>query len=758
MQKFFRFDDIFLRVLEMTGSGSLVILVVVLLRWFLRKAPKACSYVLWGVVLFRLLCPFSFDASWGVLPEIRAGETYSLANDQIRFSGAAEAAVRAVGDAVNGGLGIQRIRTADHDVVSSHWWEVWILFGKYVWILGLLALVIYAVYALLKLKRQLRISMPLLETTWSDSVVREKKPDVFLVDGLQTAFVLGLLRPNIYLPSDLSSCEREYILLHERQHIRRLDHIWKLLGFAALCIHWFNPLVWLAFHLAQMDMEMSCDEAVIKKLGEEIRKAYSTSLLRLSAGKQFVPQMPLAFGEGDTENRVRHVMKYRKPAVVVTIFAMILALVAVILFSADRVAGNRELLAAVYRTDLVVYSSDGIGGPTESGPMYAVTADHQLYRKNLEAEPWHYLGALTPYNLTNRELSDYAHRDAGWATSYRLREITDAWYLAMENNMFYLVFQTKNGDTLLSYGWEDVGERWQGASDDTSLSFLYRLQPTGDVEGTIGLTMTSLLQGPLLTFDTIQRGQYHVYGFAAGEEYRDWGYAIFREYDGALRLLDWHLYENAALAENAIYVCPDPAVLSDDGTMTNENTYDVVLNQNSQLASIIHIIKMDGETYETNEQMLYGQPLILLNWADQDAPKPHSVSRHFYDKQGEQIEVSSMTQEDLLLAIFDAGEIDAEPLDWVLADDGSENLLGAVLYEKDSCPWVAFVSDHVCGIAGIGEGKAITGQMRYEGNATVSTVRENEAGVQFRCYLSYTYNKAEKNTHFEYWNEIIAKP
>lgn len=754
----FRFDDLFLRVLDLTKSGTLVILAVLLLRLFLRKAPKICSYVLWAVVLFRLLCPVSLEAQWAVIPEVRTGESYTLANDKINFSGAAGAAVRAVGDAANGGLGIQHIRTVDREVVSSHWWEVWVLFGKYVWLAGLLAMAFYAMDTYWKLKKQLRLSMPLKEPHWSDDVVREPKPKVFLADGIRTAFVVGTLRPKIYLPSDLLQSEREYILLHEQHHIKRGDQIWKLLGFLALCVHWFNPLVWLAFHLAERDMEMSCDEAVLKGLGEEIRRDYSASLLRLAAGKRFVPQMPLAFGEGDTGDRVRHVMKYKKPAIVVTICAMALVLAAVVFLSANASAGNTEVLASVYRTDLIVYSSDGIGGPTESGPKYAITADHKLYRKNLEAEPWTYLGAMTAYDLTNRELKEYAAIDQGWVTSYRLREITDAWYLAMENEMFYLVFRTKNGDTLLSYGWEDMGERWQGASDDTGLTFLYRLQPTGDAEGTIGLTMTSLVNGPLLTIDTLQRDDYYIHAFSCGELYRDWGYAIFKEYDGAFRLLDWHIYKNAALAENGIYVCPDPAVLSDDGTITDKNTYDVVLNQNRDLASIIHIIKMDGEVYETNEQMLYGQPLILLNWADQDAPKPHSVSRYFYDKQGERIEVSSLTQEDLLLAIFETSGIDEEPLDWVLADDGAEGLLGAVLYEKENCLWMAFVSDHVCGSAGIGEEKPLAGQMKYEGNATVSTVKENEVGVQFRCYLSYTYNKEQKNTQFEYWQEVIAKP
>ena len=159
---------------------------------------------------------------------------------------------------------------------------------------------IYGVTSLLRLRRRLVGAVPL-------------EKSVYLVDHISTPFVLGLVRPKIYLPSALPEGERGYILLHERYHIRRLDHVVKLLAFLALCIHWFNPLVWLMFILLGRDMEMSCDEAVMKKLGEAVRADYSASLLRLATGRHFPAGVPLAFGEGDTRERVKNVLRWKEP-------------------------------------------------------------------------------------------------------------------------------------------------------------------------------------------------------------------------------------------------------------------------------------------------------------------------------------------------------------------------------------------------------------------------------------------------------------
>ncbi len=314
--------DLFLQVLDLTKAASYVILLVLLARFLLKKAPKVFSYALWAVVLFRLLCPVSLPSPASLLPEMTpVAQRYTLADAPISPAGAGYAAYHAVGDALNGGLGLQVIPTTLPDgsggvrTQSALWWEVWVLFGQYVWLAGLGVMALYALRSWLKMRRTLQTASHLREDLW-------------LADDIPSPFVLGLVRSKIYLPSQLSEGELPYIVFHERHHIRRGDHIFKALGFLALCIHWFNPLVWVAFVLAGRDMEMSCDEAVVAKLGEGVLREYSVSLVNLAAGRTVIAGMPLAFGEGDTKGRVRNLARWKRPKWWAVTVAAVICLIA----------------------------------------------------------------------------------------------------------------------------------------------------------------------------------------------------------------------------------------------------------------------------------------------------------------------------------------------------------------------------------------------------------------------------------------------
>lgn len=321
-------DTLFLSVLDMTKAGSLVILVVMAARLLLRRVPKAVSYALWLVVLFRLLCPVGFQSPVSLLPELKpTADTYNLENQPISFSGAGMAAYQAVGDVLNGGIDAQRVATDLKDAqgntvyVSTDMGDVWLLFGSYVWAAGVFALVLYSGISFLSLKRKLREAVP-------------QETGVYLVGGIDSPFVMGR---KIYLPEGLADRERAYILAHERHHIRRLDPVWKALGFLALTVHWFNPLVWLAFVLACRDMEMSCDEAVVKTFGPEIRGDYAASLLKIATGKRIIAGAPLAFGEGDPKGRIRNLAKWKKPVLIVSIIAVVLCLALAVCLLTDPV-------------------------------------------------------------------------------------------------------------------------------------------------------------------------------------------------------------------------------------------------------------------------------------------------------------------------------------------------------------------------------------------------------------------------------------
>ena len=191
----------------------------------------------------------------------------------------------------------------------------------FAWLTGMAGMLLYSAVSYLKLRRRIKAAVPL-------------RKGIYIADHIDSPFVMGIFRPAIYLPSNLEADERRYIIAHERHHIRRGDHIFKALGFLALTIHWFNPLVWVAFHFASKDMEMSCDEAVIRKLGEAFRADYSQTLLNLATGHRIFSGTPLAFGEDDPAGRVRNLAKWKKPAIwVIVICILVCAALAVCLLT-----------------------------------------------------------------------------------------------------------------------------------------------------------------------------------------------------------------------------------------------------------------------------------------------------------------------------------------------------------------------------------------------------------------------------------------
>lgn len=333
-----------LTVLNMSLTASIVIVFVLLARLLLNKAPKVFSYALWAVVLFRLLCPVSISSDFSLLGMLDRSaapatqhttiveyipqnavvipmqnitpsvpNTDSPANDHI---------AQAPTTTVPTSPGIDAADNTAPTPAESMYSATDI--ARSVWLSGIAAMFLYSAVSLLCLRRKLVGAVRM-------------RDNIYLADYLDTPFVMGLMRARIYLPSSLSEREQQYIILHEQQHIRRLDHIVKALAFLALCIHWFNPLVWLAFMLSGKDMEMSCDEAVMRKMGEDIRTEYSASLLSLATGRRIIAAAPLAFGEGDTKSRIKNVLNWKKPKLWVILIAGIVC-IAVAAFC----AGNPE--------------------------------------------------------------------------------------------------------------------------------------------------------------------------------------------------------------------------------------------------------------------------------------------------------------------------------------------------------------------------------------------------------------------------------
>ena len=298
-------------VCNMSLTASVVILAVLAVRLLLRRAPKVFSYALWAVVLFRLLCPVSVTSAVSLLGALGApAQERSAVTSVVEYVPAD--IVRNMAPAVtplpqepfpaepgeNIISAAPSVTQPDAAPASPLSGPVAVL--TLTWLMGIALLLLYSVISLLRLRRRLVGAVRL-------------EDNIYLADYIPSPFVMGLFRPKIYLPSTLTETERGYILRHEQYHLRRRDHVVKLLSFLALCVHWFNPLVWAAFILAGKDMEMSCDEAVVRELGEDIRADYSASLLSLATGRRIVAGMPLAFGEGDTGGRIRNLLNWKRP-------------------------------------------------------------------------------------------------------------------------------------------------------------------------------------------------------------------------------------------------------------------------------------------------------------------------------------------------------------------------------------------------------------------------------------------------------------
>ncbi len=285
-------DNLFVQVLNMSITASYVIVFVIIARMLLKKVPKIFSYVLWFAVLFRLISPFSVESIFSLIP----ARTQTLTND-IMYSQTPQinSGITVVDQAVNNSMIPAPVAEA-----SVNPMQIWFTLGETIWIFGFAVLFLYSIFTAIKLYIRLKFAKPIFD-------------NVYEMNGISTPFIFGVLKPKIYLPIGLSENEKSYIIKHEKTHLKRFDHLIKPFAFFVVCVHWFNPLVWVAFYLMCEDMEMSCDESVIKEMGSEIKKDYSRSLLSLSTGRRIIIGSPLAFGENNTKGRIINILNYKRP-------------------------------------------------------------------------------------------------------------------------------------------------------------------------------------------------------------------------------------------------------------------------------------------------------------------------------------------------------------------------------------------------------------------------------------------------------------
>lgn len=287
-------NALFLKILNMSITASWLILAVVLARLLLKKAPKWVFCLLWGLVAIRLVCPFSLESSLSLIP---SSETIP-ANIEMQQKPVIDSGITIIDETVNPIITESFTPSPEN---SANPLQIVIPFMAIVWITGVFIMLVYALISFLRLKGMVRVSV---------SVGKQ----IRACDEVKSPFILGVFRPIIYVPSFMSEETLDQVIRHEKAHLQRHDHWWKPLGFLLLAVYWFNPLCWIAYILLCRDIEMACDERVVRDMGKSDIAAYSQALLDCSMPRRTIAACPLAFGEGNVKTRIKSVLNYKKPA------------------------------------------------------------------------------------------------------------------------------------------------------------------------------------------------------------------------------------------------------------------------------------------------------------------------------------------------------------------------------------------------------------------------------------------------------------
>ena len=404
-------NELFLKIINMSISASWLVLAVLILRFVLKKAPKWINVLLWGIVAIRLICPFSFESTLSLIP---SAETIPL-NIGMDTTPTINSGISAINNAVN-----PIISQSNTPMASVNLLQITIGIYEYIWIFGMIALALYTAISYWRLRRKV------------DTAVRYKD-NIFQSENVSFPFVLGIIKPRIYLPFKMNGQYLEHVVAHEQAHVCRKDHWWKPLGFLLLMIHWFNPLMWLAYVLLCRDIELACDEKVIKELGNEQRGDYTQALVACSVNRRMIAACPLAFGEVSVKERVKSVMNYKKPAFWVIIISVIVCVGVAVCFLTNpkqdsytlRIvvpAGSQEKFVytdeevSTIRNSIKIWSGDGLGdtevilSPVNKTTETRYTATYLTHGMpvefNAEKDTWFKIG-VNMQNSTNEDIIVY---------------------------------------------------------------------------------------------------------------------------------------------------------------------------------------------------------------------------------------------------------------------------------------------------------------------------------------------------------------
>ncbi len=335
-------EAVFLKVLNMSITAGYLIPVIIVLRLLLQKAPKSIRCAMWVLVAIRLVCPFSFESSWSLIPGTEpvsheifvtdsapvnaTDSTKNSTNYNIKNSpeNNPESIDNRQETWLSAFLSYAEAKSSETDIRPAAFFSIIPL----IWITGMIIMIFYVLVSYLRIHRKICEAIPLNNQQYTES-------GIWICDCISTPFISGVLKPRIYLPSSMDVSDMKYVTLHEKAHLKRGDQIWKPLGFLLLSVYWFNPLMWIAYVLFCKDMELACDEKVIREFGMGIKKPYSLALINCSAPRRRIAACPLAFGETGVKVRIKEILNYKKPPFWITAAALVICISAAICLLSD---------------------------------------------------------------------------------------------------------------------------------------------------------------------------------------------------------------------------------------------------------------------------------------------------------------------------------------------------------------------------------------------------------------------------------------
>lgn len=314
-------ESVFLKLINMSITAGYSVISVLILRIVLKKAPKWINVLLWAFVAIRLVCPFSFVSIFSLIPSAD-----TIRTDVYNARPYVHTGINGIDNDINGYLGDHYFEGVTVPVDNT---RHILLSAAVIWIIGMICMLLYMDLSYSKIRKRVDEGV----------LMRE---NIYLCDRIETPFILGIFRPHIYLPFTMSQQDMEYVISHEKAHLRRWDHIWKPMGFFLLTVYWFNPLLWVAYIMLCRDIELACDERVIRRLGVKIKKPYSEALINCSVPRRAVSACPLSFGEVGIRIRIKKILSYKKPSFWIIVIASVMCIVAALCLLTNPKVGDAD--------------------------------------------------------------------------------------------------------------------------------------------------------------------------------------------------------------------------------------------------------------------------------------------------------------------------------------------------------------------------------------------------------------------------------